>query len=155
MTAYIYSDTVHISCHIRYKMNDNFSINELCTLTDLSLRTVRYYVQQGLVDHPIGERKNARYGRQHVEQLLTIKKWQAAGLSLERIKELLTKQDDTDIPPRPKRSGMVEVWSHLHVADGIEIQIEPGRAALSPEQIREFLRNVMSAYTSIKNGSDE
>ena len=32
----------------------------------------------------------ARYGARHLEQLLQIRKWTAAGVSLERIRELVT-----------------------------------------------------------------
>ena len=46
-------------------------------------------LQIGLVDRPQGETRAARYGSKHLEQLLLIKKWTAAGVSLERIRELL------------------------------------------------------------------
>jgi hypothetical protein len=36
------------------------------------------------------------------------------------------------------------------VTDGIEIVIEPGRAGLSPEQLRQFVRAVMTAYNLAK-----
>ena len=127
-------------------MDHEFSIAELCTLSDLSLRTIRFYIQQGLVSHPHGEKKAAKYSKLHLDQLLTIKKWQAAGLSLERIRELLAEPDANLAPPKPRWPGMVEVWSHVHIADGVELHVEPGRAALSPEQLRAFLKAVMAAY---------
>ena len=65
------------------------TLAELCALVDLPARTVRYYVQLGLVDRPVGETRAARYGARHLEQLLQIRRWSAAGLSLERIRELL------------------------------------------------------------------
>jgi DNA-binding transcriptional MerR regulator len=67
----------------------SYPLAELCVLADLPPRTVRYYVQIGLVDRPQGETRAARYGATQLEQLLLIKKWTAAGLSLERIRELL------------------------------------------------------------------
>ena len=36
-------------------MVTTYLISELCSLVDLPVRTVRYYVQQGLVDRPEGE----------------------------------------------------------------------------------------------------
>lgn len=130
-------------------MNQEFSITELCSLCDLPIRTVRFYIQQGLVSRPVGEKKGAKYSKEHLEQLLSIKKWQAAGLSLERIRELLTAPAKDEIPPKHRWPGMVEVWSHLHVADGVELQIEPSRAGLSPEQLRAFLQSVMTNYQQI------
>ena len=126
------------------------SLDELCTLVDMPKRTVRFYIQSGLVDRPEGETKAARYTRAHLEQLLTIKKWQQAGLSLERIGELLAKPDAGVLPPpRPRGPGTVEVWSHLVVADGIEINLEPGRAGFSPEQVRNFFRGVMALHQQL------
>jgi hypothetical protein len=44
----------------------------------------------------------------------------------------------------------VEVWTHLLVAEGVELMIEPGRAGLSPEQVRELLRRTLAAYDQLK-----
>jgi hypothetical protein len=43
------------------------------------------------------------------------------------------------------------VCSHLHVAEGIELVIEPTRAGLSPEQLRSFVRSVLQAYEALQN----
>lgn len=129
---------------------NEFSLNELCAMTDLTPRTVRFYIQEGLVSRPIGEKKGAKYTTGHLDQLLSIKKWQAAGLSLERIRELLVKPDEMDVPAKPRWPGMVEVWSHLHITDGVELHIEPSRAGLSPEQLRAFLKQVMESFEEIK-----
>lgn len=138
---------------IIYDMNtdidETFSLDELCTLVDLPKRTVRFYIQKELVDRPIGLKKGARYHKAHLEQLLSIKKWQAAGLSLERIAELLQEPDPADIPPRPRQSGTVEVWSHLYIDDGLELHIEPTRAGLSPEMVRSLTRLVLDGYRAL------
>lgn len=131
------------------------TIDELSTLVELPLRTVRYYIQLGLVDRPIGEKKAAYYTAAHVDQLLTIRKWQNAGLSLERIREILASPEAGLLPPpRPRGAGTVEVWSHLVVADGLEITLEPGRAGLSSEDVRALFRGVTALYEQIKKGQD-
>ena len=127
------------------QVGQSFALADLCVLADLPVRTVRYYVQVGLVDRPEGETRAARYGAKHLEQLLLIKKWTTAGVSLERIRELL-RGEQAPIPPRQKAIGSVEVCSHLIVADGIEVVIDPGRAGMSPEQVRHFIKGVMAAY---------
>ncbi len=134
----------------------NYSIDELAALVELPRRTVRYYIQQGLVDRPIGEKRAAYYTASHLEQLLTIRKWQHAGLSLDRIREILASPDASMLPPaRPRGAGTVEVWSHLVVADGIEITLEPGRAGISPEQVRAFFRAVTQAYDQLHDSEDK
>jgi DNA-binding transcriptional MerR regulator len=128
-----------------------YGFDELCTLVELPARTVRYYIQMGLADRPDGQNRGARYTTRHIEQLLTIKKWQAAGLSLERIRELLH-GDATDLPPpRPKAPGTIAVWSRLTVAPGIELHVEAGEAHLSPEALRDLFRKVTSAYQDTLN----
>lgn len=127
-----------------------YTLDELCTLSELPKRTVRYYIQLGLVDRPVGETRAAQYTSRQLEQLLTIRKWSEAGVSLERIRELLS-GEAPPVPPRPRASGAVEVWSHLVVADGIEITLEPGRAGLSPEQARAFFKGVLALHRNITN----
>jgi DNA-binding transcriptional MerR regulator len=135
-----------------------YSIDELAALAELPRRTVRYYIQQGLVARPAGgEKRSAYYTTGHLEQLLTIRKWQQAGLSLERIRELLAGPAEGVLPPpRPRGAGTVEVWSHLVVTDGLEVTLEPSRAGLSPEEVRAFFRGVSALYAEIKQqGQDD
>ncbi|MFM7272415.1 MAG: MerR family transcriptional regulator, partial [Gammaproteobacteria bacterium] len=68
--------------------------------------------------------------------------------------ELLRQQDSGPLPPTPRRAGTVEVWSHLVVADGVEITLEPGRAGLTPAQVRAFFRAVTQAYSDIHDKED-
>ena len=130
-----------------------YPLSELCVLADLPIRTVRYYVQNGLVDRPEGETRAARYGAKHLEQLLLIKKWTASGVSLERIRELLHGAPPP-VPPRTRPVGSVSVCSHLAVADGVEIVIDPGRAGLSPEQVRQFVQGVMQVFGQISGAAE-
>lgn len=129
------------------------TLSELCVLVDMPVRTVRYYVQQGLVDKPKGETRAARYGQGHIEQLLLIKKWSASGVSLDRIRELLS-GSESDTPARAVRAGSVTVVSHLQIADGLQLLIEPGRAGLTPEQVRRFSRDVMALFGALHDEPD-
>jgi len=133
------------------------SIDELASLAELPRRTVRYYIQQGLVSAPIGEKRAAYYTDSHLQQLLTIRKWQQAGLSLDRIREILASGNLDELPPpRPRGAGTIEVWSHMVVTDGLEITLEPTRAGMSSEQVREFYRSVSAIYEQIKmKGQDD
>ena len=127
---------------------DSLSVHDLCLLADVPLRTLRYYIQQGLVDRPEGETRSARYSPRHLEQLLLIRKWSTAGVSLDRIRELLQGQE-APVPERPRRPGSVEVRSHLTIADGIELVIEPSRAGLTPEQLRRLAREIMALHKKV------
>ena len=127
----------------------SYALADLCVLADLPPRTVRYYVQIGLVDRPEGETRAARYGMRHLEQLLQIRKWTAAGVSLERIRELLHGAMPP-VPPRERAIGSVSVCSHVAVAEGVEVVIDPQRAGLSPEAVRQFINGVMAAFEAVQ-----
>jgi len=130
-----------------------FSIDELSTLAGLTPRTVRYYIAEGLLERPLGEKRGAYYVQGHLERLLQIRRWSDAGLSLERIRELLAGASE-DPPPRSARPGSVEVWSRVTLADGLELQIEPGRSGLSPEQLRALVREVLAAYRRVREAAE-
>ncbi len=138
-------------------MNSNesikqFALDELCALTELSKRTIRFYIQEGLVARPEGSKRGSFYTRDHLDQLLEIQKWQRAGLSLDRIRELLIDPlGGEQVPPlRKKQPGEIEVWSHIHLGEGIELHIEPGKAGLTPEQLRQLSRKTIELLKAIK-----
>ncbi|WP_031405674.1 helix-turn-helix domain-containing protein [Thiomonas sp. FB-Cd] len=124
----------------------SYSLTELCSLADVPLRTARYYVQIGLVDRPQGETRAAHYDGHHLEQLLQARKWAAAGVSLERIRGLLHGEPPPVPSPQPSLPGTVEVRSHITVAQGIELVVEPARAGLDPAQLRALVRGAVELY---------
>jgi DNA-binding transcriptional MerR regulator len=130
-----------------------FSLDELATLAGVTPRTVRYYISEGLLDRPEGEKRGAHYVQRHLEQLLRVRRWSEAGLSLERIRELRRGAPE-DPPPRTVAPGTVEVWSRVTLADGLELHIEPGRAGLSPEQVRALVREVQAAFRRVRGAGD-
>lgn len=126
-----------------------FGLDELASLAGVTARTVRFYIAQGLLPRPEGEKRGAHYLQHHLEQLLRVRRWVDAGLSLERIRELLAGAPE-DPRARATAPGRVEVWSRVTVADGLEVQIEPGRAGLSPEQLRTFVRGLTELYRGVR-----
>ena len=133
----------HLSTPSRY------SIHDLATLASVPTRTVRFYIAQGLMDRPHGAKRGAWYEERHLQQLLLIRRWTDAGLSLDRVRELQAGSPE-EAPPRPAKPGMVEVWSRVTVADGVEVQLEPGRAGMTPEQVRAFIQEVTQAYRRVR-----
>jgi DNA-binding transcriptional MerR regulator len=127
-------------------MDTVFTLEQLCTLTDCPKRTVRYYVQLGLVDRPVGETRAARYSRRHLEQLLQIRQLTDAGVSLERIREVLN-GTAPPVPSRTRQPGSVQVRSHVWVAPGVELQIDPDEAGLPADQLHHFVQAVMNQWS--------
>ena len=128
-----------------------YTLSEVCEMTGVSRRNVRYYIQEGLVDRPNGAGRGAWYGRDHLIQLMVIGHWQAEGLSLQRIRDLLQGNDPKSLPPPRQNTGGIEVWSHIQVKDGVELHIQPGKAGLSPEQLRLLQGQLLRALDDIQD----
>ncbi len=128
---------------------ERYALDELATLAGVTPRTVRFYIAQGLLSRPEGSKRGAFYQRRHLEQLLLIRRWTDAGLSLDRVRELIAGAPE-DPPPRAAAPGTVEVWSRMTVADGLEVHVEPGRAGLTPEQVRALVRGITGLYRQLR-----
>ncbi len=66
-----------------------FSIGELARRAGVTRRTIRYYVEMGLLPPPGGAGRAARYTADHLSRLEQIRALQAQRLSLEEIREHL------------------------------------------------------------------
>jgi DNA-binding transcriptional MerR regulator len=74
-----------------------YELGELCDLAGVTVRTVRYYIQQGLLPGP-GERgPGARYGEAHLDRLRLIKLLRRQDLPLAKIRALLESLDDEGV----------------------------------------------------------
>ncbi len=124
-----------------------FALDELEQLTGLSRRTIRYYIELGLLPRPIGETRAAFYTWKHLQQLLEIRRLTEEGLSLERVRQRLANPGTlAAMTPVPS----IDVRSHLILGPGVEIVIEPGAAQLSPEQLRRFMRETLDALARVR-----
>ena len=85
---------------------------------------------------------------------MMISHWQREGLSLQRIGELLRGEDPTSLPAPRDNTGGIEVWSHMHLKDGIELHIQPGKAGLSPEQLRTLRERLLTALDDIEQDKE-
>jgi DNA-binding transcriptional MerR regulator len=128
-------------------MDTTFNLDQLSALTDLPLRTIRYYIQLGLVDRHEGDRKHARYTQKHLDQVLQVRAMADQGMPLERIKQLMN--GITTPPPLPKAAGDISVISKVFIAPGVELHVEPQIAGLYPEKLRLFVRSVLTTWEEI------
>ena len=114
----------------------HYSLTELSQITEISPRTIRFYMSKDLVSKPLGARKTAYYTQEHLEQLLTVSKWQKEGLALDAIYQKLQAGDETQ-PPRIK-PGEVSVMHRIHIGDGVELNVDLLKTQLSQTQIRQL-----------------
>jgi DNA-binding transcriptional MerR regulator len=78
------------------KSDITFDLNELCERGDVTPRTIRYYVQQGLLPSP-GLGAGARYGASHLARLRLIRRLQREHLPLAEIRRRLEDLDDDSV----------------------------------------------------------
>jgi DNA-binding transcriptional MerR regulator len=101
-------------------------------VTDLPTeRTLRYYISQGLVDRPSGQRGTAAlYGYRHLLQVLTVKYLQSQYLPLRKIKGLLRGRSNRaleQILPE-NRAHRASLDTVLKKADGAAVDAGTGQA---------------------------
>lgn len=116
-----------------------YSIGELATLGGVSRRTVRYYVQRGLLEAPTGLGRGRHYTEQHLNSLIRIRELQEAGRPLAEIAAELDSantSDSTDasdaangarreiVASTPDR---ISRWTRLEIVDGVELHLRDMR----------------------------
>jgi len=115
-----------------------YAIQDLADLADVSRRTVRYYVQEGLIPAPLGVGRGPHYGQAHLDRLLQVKELQAAGRSLDDIRAALDggtgRRVTSPAAAVPDRS----VWRRLQLAPGIEIHVAHHITLPGPNRLREL-----------------
>ena len=117
------------------QMEKSYSIQEIVQASGVPRRTVRYYVQRGLLPPPEGAGRGHFYRPEHLDRLLMIKDLQGRGLSLEEIRARLDRGGDADAlahEPVPE----MELTTRIHLAPGVELLVSRSARPLTPSQLR-------------------
>jgi DNA-binding transcriptional MerR regulator len=121
-------------------MNDtkHFSVGELAELGGVTRRTVRYYVQEGLIPTPYGVGRGSHYGPEHLEELLKVKAMQERGMTLETIRRL--SGESTASVPMADVHALVprSRWTRMELIPGVEIHISSRRRVPTPKELEEL-----------------
>ncbi len=127
-----------------------------------SARAIRFYVANGLLDHPEGKGTAATYHYKHLLQLLAIKIRQREGQTLDIIKvEIADLQGDQlerrvaqSLAPALGNGADIAVahdddapatWRRVGVADGIELHIRSDSAAAREATMMAIRESVRAA----------
>jgi DNA-binding transcriptional MerR regulator len=82
---------------------DPLDLTELADRAGVSIRTVRYYIQQGLLPKPEARGPGAHYKEEHLDRLLLIKRLQREHLPLAEIRRVLESTGGEAPAPRTAR----------------------------------------------------
>jgi len=75
-------------------MKTTYTIEQVCEVTGLSRRTVRYYIQEGLLDPPEGRGRGGNYNDVHIGRIREIRSLQGQGWTLASIAKRLKADSD-------------------------------------------------------------
>jgi DNA-binding transcriptional MerR regulator len=106
-----------------------FSMSELVEATGLSDRTIRFYIEQGIVMGARGRGRASYYTPDHLERLARVADLRNRGLSLAEIREAVA-------PAVPATHAPSEVWERLRLHPALEIGVRND----APEEIRLLVR---------------
>ncbi|WP_437594946.1 helix-turn-helix domain-containing protein [Sorangium sp. So ce1000] len=150
-----------------------YKLDELAGEAGVAPRTVRYYVQRGLLPAPEFRGKDTSYGREHLARLRAIKVLQQAHLPLEEIQARLAGAGVEEIeriaagaPPCGLETGCAGPeeaaaslhvstpragaprggrWERIEIADGVELHVRSD----APEPSRRIALDIESRYTTL------
>nr|AYM54231.1 transcriptional regulator MerR family [Sorangium cellulosum] len=148
-----------------------YKLDELAGEAGVAPRTVRYYVQRGLLPAPEFRGKDTAYGREHLARLRAIKVLQQAHLPLEEIQARLAGASVDEIeriaagapargvvevrcpgpgevlpPPAPAAGApRGERWERVEIADGVELHVRSD----APERSRRIALDIESRYATL------
>ena len=84
-----------------------YNLRELCREADVTERTVRYYIKEGLLPPPHGSGPFSRYGYEHWLRLQFIKRLKDEYLPLSEIKNLLDSRSTAELDQLARQSGLI------------------------------------------------
>ena len=113
-----------------------YNIETIARMTGLTRRTIRYYVQRELIPKPEGGGRGHYYTDEHLRRIETIQKWQEQGVPLEKIKELLGREEMIReeivskpvafTPPCPIPTAFATKWTKVSIGDCVEVSFLDG-----------------------------
>lgn len=118
-----------------------YGIEELAVLGGVTRRTVRYYVQEGLLQAPLGVGRGRHYGPEHLARLQTVKALQERGLSLDQVRAEVAR------PARKARTAAAASaaeavapapWRRIELVPGVELHVRGDRRLPTAERLREL-----------------
>jgi DNA-binding transcriptional MerR regulator len=145
----------------------DLDLAELCSRTGVTVRTVRYYVQQGLLPSP-GTGPSARYTQEHLDRLQLIRRMQKEHLPLAEIRHRLDALDAAGMQrvlhtpaapssaadyvrgvlghgpaPAPPPSTQRSIWERIALGRDIELHVQRPLSRLDNRKLERIIEAAM------------
>lgn len=113
-----------------------FQIHELAERAGTTIRTIRYYTDEGLLPQPLIQGKYAYYNEAHLNRLELIRRMKDAFLPLRHIKEVMVALSDEDV-----RQRLGEQVQKYIPAEESALPLPPGEGNNALEYINRVMEN--------------
>ncbi len=123
-----------------------YTIDDLCELTGYSRRTIRYYVQEGIIEPPAGRGRGGFYYDSQLNKLFQIKSLQEKGMGLMAIAKYLEGGEVRE------ENYSRDIWIRYEVAPGLEISVRRDLEEAEGKKISEIVRVAKSV---MREGKDD
>lgn len=132
-------------------MNDEFTLEDLVSISGLSLRTVRYYIQEGLLPGPDSRGKNARYTEEHLKRLEWIQRLKEHHRPLGEIRILLNNMTPKEIKALLEGQDMMQDFLSNFKENGESVSSSSlvGLSAL------EYIRGIEGKLPNIQESTEK
>lgn len=132
-----------------------YAIGDLADLGGVSRRTVRYYVQEGLLPEPYGLGRGNHYGPEHLQQLLRVKSLQETGHTLDDIRRALNHRTRMPFEPAPAPPLERSVWRRITLAPGVELNVAGHVRVPPPGKLNELAEWCRTHFSSSSSQEDD
>lgn len=124
--------------------NKKYSIDDISEITGLSRRTIRFYIQENIIEPPAGRGRGGFYYDSHLSDLLKIKKLQDKGLNLSSIREILKSKISSDENIKEQKEVFEDykrdTWIRYEIAEGLELHFKRSIEEKSGKKINEIIK---------------
>ncbi len=137
-------------------MERHYSIGELADAAGFSRRTIRFYVQRGVIAPPLGAGRGHYYTEDHLNSLRRVRALQERGHSLEAVSLVLKGRAPGEVRAELEAleaEVVPETWAKVELLPGLELHAECGRHRLTPAKIRQ-LRAAAAEVLGLKAAKD-
>ena len=132
------------------------NIDELADRVGLTRRSIRFYVQRGLLPPPLGLGRGRHYDQRHVEAVRRVQELQAAGHSLDAIGQILAGSEAPEMgapapaglaPARRRASLSATLWTRVSMLPGVELHFDAAEHPTVEQlmEIRQAVRRILRA----------
>lgn len=126
-----------------------YNIEALAGLTGLTRRTIRYYVQRGLLDPPRGGGRGSYYTEEHLEKLKKIQKWAEQGVPLIHINSMLAGEEEKPVIIEFESRIQTIACERFRISEGVELIFKSGMLSHKDlKQVQIFIQEMQRSKTN-------